>query len=51
MRAYENPALDVAVTLANQLELPLLVYQAIPERYPYASDRHHLFMLEGVRDL
>ena len=51
MRAYENPALDVAVTLANQLELPLLVYQAIPERYPYASDRHHLFMLEGARDL
>lgn len=51
MRASENPALDVAVTLSNRLDLPLLVYQAIPERYPYASDRHHLFTLEGARDL
>ena len=31
--------------------LPILVYQAISERYPYASDRHHTFMLEGARDL
>ena len=51
MRAHENPALDVAVTFANQLGLPILVYQAISERYPYASDRHHAFMLEGARDL
>lgn len=51
MRAAENPALDVAVTCAERLRLPLLVYQAIPERTPYASDRHHLFMLEGARDV
>lgn len=51
MRAHENPALDVAVTLANRFQLPLLVYQAVPERYPYASDRHHTFILEGARDL
>ena len=51
MRAHENPALDVAVTAANRLGLPLLVYQSIPEQYPYASARHHTFMLEGARDL
>lgn len=51
MRAYENPALDVAVTAANRLDLPLLIYQVIPERVPYASDRHHTFVLEGARDL
>lgn len=51
MRAHENPALDVAGTLARQLGLPLLVFQAIPQRYPYASDRHHMFLLEGARDL
>jgi photolyase PhrII len=51
MRAHENPALDAAVTTANHLGLPILVYQAISERYPYASDRHHAFMLEGARDL
>ncbi len=51
MRAHENPALDVAVTVANECRLPLLVYQGVPERYPYASDRHHTFILEGARDL
>jgi photolyase PhrII len=51
MRADENPALDVAVTLANQCRMPLLVYQSIPAKYPYASDRHHMFMLQGARDL
>ena len=51
VRAHENPALDVAISLSNRLRLPLLVYQAIPERYPFASDRHHRFILEGVCDL
>ncbi|MDG1893509.1 MAG: deoxyribodipyrimidine photo-lyase [Fuerstiella sp.] len=51
MRAHENPALDVAITISNRLRIPLLVYQALPESFPYASDRHHSFILEGVRDL
>jgi len=51
MRAHENPALDAAVAIANHRQLPLLVYQAVPERAPYASDRHHTFVLEGARDL
>ncbi len=51
MRAHENPALDVAVAISNRLRLPLLVYQSLPESYPYASDRHHMFILEGARDL
>jgi photolyase PhrII len=50
-RAHENPALDVAVTMANHLGLPVLVYHALSERYPYASDRHHRFILEGARDV
>ena len=51
MRADENPALDVAVSISDRYRLPLLVYQAIPESYPFASDRHHRFILEGVCDL
>lgn len=51
VRAEENPALDVACWLAVRLELPLLVYHALSERYPYASDRHHTFVLEGARDV
>lgn len=51
MRAHENPALDVALSLASARRLPLRVYQAVSERYPYASDRHHTFLLEGARDV
>lgn len=51
MRGSENPALDAALALAHALGLPAFVYQALSERYPHASDRHHVFVLEGARDL
>ncbi len=51
VRAHENPALDVAICLARQNQLPLLVYHALGEDYPYASNRHHAFMLQGARDV
>jgi photolyase PhrII len=51
VRADENPALDVATELANQLDLPLLVYHGLSQRYKYASDRHHTFMLQGAADV
>jgi photolyase PhrII len=50
VRAHENPALDVAVSLGAALGVPVFVYHALSERYPFASDRHHLFILEGARD-
>jgi photolyase PhrII len=51
LRADENPALEVALLLAEQLKLPLLVYQGLSEQYRFASDRHHTFILEAARDL
>ncbi len=51
LRADENPALDTAIHLAEQFQLPLLVYQGLSERYRFASDRHHTFILEAARDL
>ncbi|MFO0922472.1 MAG: NAD(P)-binding protein [Pirellulales bacterium] len=51
LRTDENPALDVARYWARLLQVPLVVYQGIAESYPFASDRHHTFMLEGARDL
>ncbi|MEM9702050.1 MAG: deoxyribodipyrimidine photo-lyase, partial [Planctomycetota bacterium] len=51
VRAAENPALDAALRTADELGLPVFVYHAISERYPFASDRHHTFMLEGARDV
>jgi len=50
-RGHENPALDAALALGAQLELPVFVYHALDERYPFASDRHHTFILEGARDV
>ncbi|MGA0060408.1 MAG: deoxyribodipyrimidine photo-lyase, partial [Planctomycetota bacterium] len=51
VRGHENPALDVARSAAAALGLPVLVYHAVSERYPFASDRHHAFILEGARDM
>lgn len=51
MRADENPAFDVAKLLAHKLKLPLLIYQGLSERYAFASDRHHTFILQGAIDL
>ncbi len=50
MRGSENPALDVALQAAQRLKKPIFVYQGLSERYAYASDRHHTFILEGARD-
>ena len=51
VRATENPSLDVALSMAEALGVPCFVYHAISERYRYASDRVHTFMLEGARDV
>ncbi|MEZ6194246.1 MAG: FAD-dependent oxidoreductase [Planctomycetota bacterium] len=51
LRGHENPALEVAADLAAAAGRPLLVYQGLDERYPHASDRHHVFVLEGAREV
>ena len=51
VRSEENPALDAAIVLARETRRPLLVYHALSEQYPYASDRHHSFILEAARDV
>jgi photolyase PhrII len=51
VRAEENPALDTAILLSRETRRPLLVYHALSEQYPFASDRHHTFILEAARDV
>jgi photolyase PhrII len=51
LRTEENPALDVACWVAAHSNLPLLVYHGLSERYPFASDRHHTFILQAARRL
>ncbi|SDF92310.1 hypothetical protein SAMN05216241_103180 [Limimonas halophila] len=50
LRGHENQALDAAVALGNALGLPVLAVFELSERYPFASDRHHRFVLEGARE-
>jgi deoxyribodipyrimidine photo-lyase len=49
-RAGWNHALSYAAALANRAGLPLLAYEELTCTYPYASDRLHTFVLEGVPD-
>ena len=49
-RASHNHALNVAVRLANELKLPLVVYEGLKYYYPWANDRIHTFILEGVNE-
>lgn len=49
-RTRYNAALDRAVEWARRLDQPLLVLEALSVDYPWASDRLHRFVLEGMED-
>jgi deoxyribodipyrimidine photo-lyase len=49
-RVLHNHALAYAVELANAQSLPVLYYEGLGCTYPYANDRLHTFLLEGVPD-
>jgi deoxyribodipyrimidine photo-lyase len=42
--------LQYAVAWANKLGKPLLVYEAVRTDYPWASDRFHTFIMEGMAE-
>ncbi|MFL6449842.1 MAG: deoxyribodipyrimidine photo-lyase [Bryobacteraceae bacterium] len=47
-RVDANHGLVYAVEIANRLELPVLWYEGVTCVYPYANDRVHTFLLQGV---
>ena len=49
-RVDNNHALIWAIRKANELKLPLVVYEGLKYYYPWASDRIHTFILEGVEE-
>ena len=51
MRSRDNFALNHAAQAANDLGLPLVVYQGLRPDYPWASDRFHTFILESAADM
>ena len=49
-RAHDNHALKYAIECANERKLPLVVYEGLKFYYPWASDRFHTYILEGVAE-
>ncbi len=49
-RGLDNPALDVAIEAANELEKPLAVFFGLRPDYPQANLRHYAFLVEGLAE-
>jgi len=50
-RRFEyNYALDYAIAWANKLNKPLLVYEGLSIEYPWACDRFHSFLMQGMKE-
>lgn len=50
-RAIDNPALDTAIEVANELGLPVLVFFSAISNFPNANLRHYVFLNHGLRDI
>jgi deoxyribodipyrimidine photo-lyase len=50
-RASANPALDVAISLADALALPVIASFCLVPDYPEATLRAYHFITEGLADL
>jgi deoxyribodipyrimidine photo-lyase len=50
-RAIDNPALDAAVRLGNELGKPVVAFLGLMPSYPRANLRHFQFLIEGLPDL
>ncbi|HEY0253038.1 MAG TPA: deoxyribodipyrimidine photolyase, partial [Kofleriaceae bacterium] len=49
-RTTYNFALDHAVARAKELGRPLVVFEPLRAGYPWASDRFHTFVMQGMAD-
>jgi len=50
-RGVDNHAVDLAVKIANLLDLPLIAYFAGISNLPDANLRHYVFLNQGLRDI
>ena len=50
-RATGNAALNVAVKVANELKIPVVVFFAPVPFYPHANLRHYRFLMDGIPDI
>jgi deoxyribodipyrimidine photo-lyase len=50
-RGVDNHAVNLAVHVANELRLPLVVYFAGISNFPHANLRHYAFLQQGLPDI
>jgi deoxyribodipyrimidine photo-lyase len=50
-RGVDNHAVNLAVHVANELGLPLVVYFAGISNFPHANLRHYVFLQQGLKDI
>lgn len=51
LRAFDNPALNIAIAAANALAQPVVVFFGLLARHPMANLRHYTFMIEGLAEV
>ncbi len=49
-RGVDNPALDVAIAAANELQRPIAVFFGLHPKYPNANPRHYAFLVEELEE-
>lgn len=49
-RGLDNPALDVAIAAANELQRPVVVFFGLHPKYPNGNLRHYAFLVEGLAE-
>ncbi|MAL18981.1 MAG: hypothetical protein CL670_04765 [Balneola sp.] len=49
-RFHYNYAFEYAIALSHKYAKPLLVYEGLNVDYPWASDRIHTFMMQGMKE-
>ena len=50
-RAFDNPALNVAIRAGNLLGKPVVVFFQLVPRSHHANLRHYYFLVQGLRDI
>src|SRR5271154_6939954 len=50
-RGIDNPAVDLAIGIGSELNLPVGVFFSAISNFPHANLRHYAFLNQGLRDI
>lgn len=50
-RGVDNPAIDLAIKIGNELDLPVVAFFSVISNYPHTNLRHYAFLNQGLKDI